>query len=118
MTSARGHGHVTATMPGVASNAIPTTRRRLSAVPDSVQAGVVLASLVVVLLWTPLTSGGYFAPADILQGYEVARVAPEGYKIQNPVMGDPVFQMYPWLNWNKAELRNGRLPVWNPYNGV
>src|SRR5438445_13729145 len=105
-------------MPGVASKAIPTARRRLSVVPQPLQAAIVLASLVVFLLWTPLTSGGYFAPVDVMQGYEVARVAPAGYAIKNPVLADPVFQMYPWLNWEKAELRHGRLPVWNPYDGA
>ena len=102
----------------VASKVIPMARRRLSAVPQSVQAAVVLASLVVFLLWTPLTSRGYFAPVDVMQGYEVTRVAPDGYQIKNPLMGDPVFQMYPFTSWNKAELRHGRLPVWNPYNGA
>jgi Bacterial membrane protein YfhO len=26
--------------------------------------------------------------------------------------------MHPWLAWNRAELRDGRLPVWNPANGA
>jgi hypothetical protein len=102
----------------VGPNAIFTVWRRLRAVPQPVQAAAVLASLVVFLLWTPLTSRGYFAPADIMQGYEIAHVAPDGYRIKNPVLGDPVFQMYPWLSWDKAELRHHRLPVWNPYNGA
>jgi hypothetical protein len=26
--------------------------------------------------------------------------------------------MHPWLTWNRTELRDGRLPVWNPANGA
>lgn len=76
-----------------------------------------LAGLVVVLLWTPLTSAGYFAPTDLLQSSPLLRVGPPGHQPGNPLLTDPVYQMHPWLAWNRAELGEGRLPVWNPANG-
>jgi hypothetical protein len=63
----------------------------------------VLAGLLVVLLWTPLTSGGYFAPTDVLQSSPLLRVEPAGHEPANPLLTDPVHQMHPWLAWNRAE---------------
>ncbi|HWC11867.1 MAG TPA: hypothetical protein VG455_11655, partial [Acidimicrobiales bacterium] len=76
-----------------------------------------LAALVVVLLWTPLTAGGYFAPTDVLQSSPLLQVGPPGHRPANPMLTDPVHQMHPWLAFNRAELAEGRLPVWNPANG-
>ena len=77
-----------------------------------------LVGLIVVLLWTPLTSDGYFAPTDTLQSSPLLQVGPPGQEAANPLLTDPVHQMHPWLAWNRAELREGRLPVWNPANGA
>src|SRR4051794_14018020 len=74
-------------------------------------------ALLVVFLWQPITSRGYYATTDLLQASPLLRVAPEGYKAENPLLGDPVWQMHPWLEWNRDQLRHGRLPLWNPYNG-
>ena len=79
---------------------------------------MVLAGLIAVLLWTPLTGGGYFAPTDVLQSSPLLRVGPAGHEAANPLLTDPVHQMHPWLEWNRAELGDGRLPVWNPANGA
>ena len=82
---------------------------------------LVLAGLVGALLWTPLTrDGGYFAPTDVLQSSPLLRVEPvePSRGAANPMLTDPVHQMHPWLLWNRSELRDGRLPVWNPANGA
>ncbi len=83
-----------------------------------VQASGLLAALLVVFLWQPITSGGYYATTDLLQASELLRVAPEGYTAENPLLGDPVWQMHPWLEWNRDRLGRGDLPVWNPYNAA
>lgn len=76
-----------------------------------------LIGLVVVFLWQPITSNGYYATTDMLQSSPLLRVAPAGYTIENNLLGDPVWQMHPWLEWNRDRLRQGDLPLWNPYNG-
>ncbi|MDP8937046.1 MAG: YfhO family protein [Actinomycetota bacterium] len=93
------------------------TRRERATTPGQVgQAGAVLVVLVVVFLWEPISSNGYYATTDLLQESELFRVAPEGYTAENPLLGDPVWQMHPWLEWNRDRLARGDLPVWNPYN--
>jgi hypothetical protein len=84
---------------------------------ELLQAVGLLAVLLAVFLWKPLTSGGAYAPTDLLQSSPLLRTAPEGQGYGNLVLTDPVQQMLPWFDWNRAELRSGRLPVWNPYNG-
>lgn len=81
------------------------------------QAALLLAGLLVVFLWQPITSDGYYATTDMLQSSPLLRVAPAGYTIENNLLGDPVWQMHPWLDWNRDQLRRGELPLWNPYNG-
>jgi hypothetical protein len=78
------------------------------------QALLLLAALVAVLLWKPLTSSGYFTPSDLLNGpmfgyYEPAR---------NIVISDVIHGVNPYLNFSRAEIRSGQLPLWNPYNGA
>lgn len=46
-------------------------------------------------LWQPLAPSGYSAPA-------------------NQVLSDQVFEFYPWQHFIRAELADGRLPLWNP----
>lgn len=47
-------------------------------------------------LWQPLTPPGYSAPA-------------------NQVLSDQALQFYPWQKFMRAEIGQGRLPLWNPY---
>ncbi|MEA2842527.1 MAG: hypothetical protein QOJ69_198, partial [Actinomycetota bacterium] len=97
---------------------MPAPRPSRSTTPvELLQAGAVLVALLVVFLWQPISSGGYFAPTDQLQLSALTRVAPEGYRVENPIFGDPVWQMHPWLEWDRDQLRHGHLPLWNPYNG-
>jgi len=77
-----------------------------------------LVLLLAVFLWKPLTGGGYYAPVDVLQESPLLDVAPDGYRIGNELLTDPVQQMFPWLEWSRERLHAGDLPVWNPYNGA
>jgi hypothetical protein len=47
-------------------------------------------------LWQPLAPPGFHGPA-------------------NQVLSDQVLQFYPWQKFMRAELAQGRLPLWNPY---
>ena len=91
--------------------------RRATSPAELLQAIGLLAVLVLVLLWEPIATGGYYAPTDVLQSSELLNVAPDSYRPENGLLGDPVWQMHPWLEWNRAQLSRGDLPVWNPYNG-
>lgn len=66
-------------------------------------------------LWEPVVGGGIYAPGDLVQDTALLRVT-DGYEVENPAMVDPATQYMPWLDWNRAELSDGRLPTWNPYN--
>jgi Bacterial membrane protein YfhO len=85
--------------------------------PEVLQAAFVLTGLLLVFFWTPLSQRGYYAPTDLLQSSELLRIAPPDYVRKNPLMADPVDQFHPWLRWSREELRAGRLPLWDPYNG-
>jgi hypothetical protein len=77
----------------------------------------VLAALLLVFFWQPLTRGGYYAGADLLQYFPLFQVGPGDYVVKNHLLGDTVVVMFPSLRWNASELAAGRLPLWNPYNG-
>src|SRR6266536_653969 len=93
----------------------PLYKRLSSSQP--LQAALILAALLVVFLWTPLTHRGFYAATDLLKRFAVTRDAPAQYRVKNELLGDPVFQMLPSLRWNRDRLWHGQLPVWNPYNG-
>jgi hypothetical protein len=84
---------------------------------ETVRAAAVLALLAGVFLARPLTQWRYYAPTGILQSSALFRVPADRPPATNPVVHDPVSQMHPFLAFNRAELRAGRLPLWNPYNG-
>lgn len=84
---------------------------------EAARAAAVLALLAGVFLAKPLTQWRYYAPTGILQSSALFRVEGGRPPATNPVVHDPVSQMHPFLAFNRAELRAGRLPLWNPYNG-
>lgn len=59
---------------------------------------------------------GAWSTADLTQASAFTRVV-EGHTPANRLLSDPPFQMQPWLHFGLEELRAGRLPLWNPYNG-
>jgi hypothetical protein len=73
--------------------------------------------LVAIFMWTPLTRGGYYSPADVLQRVDILRVD-KTHEPANGQLDDPVNEIQPWLEWSRDQLRSGDLPVWNPYNGA
>ena len=81
------------------------------------RAFAVLAALVLAFLWTPLTRGGYYAGADILQHFQIFREGAPAWAPQNDLIGDTVLVMFPALAFDVAEVRSGRLPLLNPHNG-
>jgi hypothetical protein len=95
----------------------PAGGPRTTALEVLAAAGVLLL-LLTVFLWKPLSTGGAYSTADLLQGSPLVHTVPPDYKFGNLLITDPVIQMQPWLQWNRDQLRHGDLPVWNPYNGA
>jgi hypothetical protein len=65
-----------------------------------------------------LVGGRVLSPADVIAatpGFE--SLHGPGYEPANRLLIDPVLQFQPWLEFNRAELRSGRLPLWNPLAG-
>jgi len=81
-------------------------------------AAAILVGFLAVFFWQPLTSGGVYAPADILGQFPVLRHSAAPLQPHNALASDVVFQMVPFAEWNLSELRQGRIPLWNPYSGA
>ncbi len=86
---------------------------------EALAAAAVLLVLLAIFLWTPLTSPGTaYSSDDLLQSSPLVRTVPADYRFGNVMLTDPVLQMHPWMEWNKEQILDGDLPVWNPYNGA
>lgn len=44
-------------------------------------------------------------------GYNVGK-----FPVKNPLITDPVLQLYPWRNLTVFNIKEGNLPLWNPYS--
>lgn len=84
----------------------------------------VIACLLTFSFFIPnLIRGKIPIPADILAGlYHPWRdIILEGYNparfpTKNPLITDPVLQTYPWKLLVVNNLKEGKLPLWNPYS--
>ena len=86
---------------------------------EALAAAAVLLVLLAIFLWTPLTSPGTaYSSDDLLQSSPLVRTVPDDYHFGNVLLTDPVLQMHPWMDWNREQILDGDLPVWNPYNGA
>jgi hypothetical protein len=93
--------------------------RRGATAGEALGAAAVLLVLLAIFLWTPLTSSGTaYSSDDLTQSSPLVRTVPDDYRFGNTLLTDPVLQMHPWLEWNREQIRDGDLPVWNPYNGA
>jgi hypothetical protein len=78
----------------------------------------VLAGLVGGFLGESLFGGKILSPADVVfVQASFAEFRGPGYEPANRLLMDPVLQFQPWLEFNRAMLRRGRLPLWNPLAG-
>ncbi|MBL8860380.1 MAG: YfhO family protein [Planctomycetes bacterium] len=75
--------------------------------------------LLAAFLWTPLSRYGevHYSSADLTQAMSLTRIEP-GHRPGNQLQSDAVTQMQPWALFNRAELSEGRFPLWNPLNGT
>ena len=76
-----------------------------------------LAAVVAFLLRDSLLGGKVLSQVDHLLAFPPwQEVAPPGHVPGNPLLEDQALLMVPWLEFAAGELRQGRLPLWNPYN--
>jgi hypothetical protein len=82
---------------------------------------LVLALLLVAFFSDCLLTGKILSPADVVlrqNAFKECRPDPnQEYEPLNRLLIDPVLQFQPWLEFNRAEFRAGRIPLWNPYAG-
>lgn len=80
---------------------------------------LLLGTLIAAFFHESLLRGKVLSPADVL--LVSASFRDEGdvadYEPANRLLMDPVLQFQPWLEFNRAMLRTGQLPLWNPYAG-
>lgn len=80
---------------------------------------LVLGTLIAAFFHESLLGGKVLSPADVLRVSASFRDEDDtaDYEPANRLLMDPVLQFQPWLEFNRAMLRSGRLPLWNPYAG-
>ncbi len=78
-----------------------------------------LTLLVVGVLHASILGGKVLSPADVVlveaSFREVAGAS--GFEPENRLLMDPVLQFEPWFEECRAQLRRGRLPLWNTRAG-
>jgi hypothetical protein len=78
----------------------------------------VLAVLVAGFFHESLVGGKVLSPGDVVFVQESFRAARgRDFEPANRLLIDPVLQFQPWLEFNRAMLRRGRLPLWNGLAG-
>ena len=73
-----------------------------------------MAGLLVVFLWRPLSSGGYYTPSDVLAGPLFNNFS----TAKNYLLSDGAVYANPSVSWTRSQILHGHLPLWNPYNGA
>jgi hypothetical protein len=77
-----------------------------------------LAALVSAFLCESLLGGKVLSPADVLLVQNSFREhGGPAYEPRNRLQIDPVLQFEPWLEFSRAMIRQGRLPLWNSLVG-
>jgi hypothetical protein len=84
---------------------------------ETLQDALLVSVMVLLFLSNPLLNSKnyYYSPIDILQSFPLAK-AEKSVNIRNPILGDTITQMQPWLMHTRDSLREGRIPLWNSYN--
>ncbi len=97
---------------------MPRDSRILGRVPASVGSLALFLALSAGFLWRPLWTGEVFLPADLVFRYDhfwKGGRDPSQVEVQNPLLADVSDYFHPYRAHALAELRRGRLPLWNPY---
>ncbi len=84
---------------------------------EAVQATLLFLVLLAAFFWRSIFLGQKLVPADIIYSDPVyAAQAPSGFtEANNTLLYDQTYQFYPWRVYSARSLRQGTLPLWNPY---
>jgi len=85
---------------------------------ETIQAVVSLLVLLGAFFARPLVTGRVLLPANDVFDVDPLwqTLASSDDRHTNPALGDQVYQFLPWTAFARRELRQGRLPLWNPYS--
>jgi uncharacterized membrane protein YfhO len=81
-----------------------------------------LLAACAIFFYPTILSGKLPVPADTLIGMyhpwldQAATTNPSGVPFKNFLITDPIRQQIPWRKLVIDDLKNGTLPLWNPYN--
>ncbi len=80
---------------------------------------ILILLLLPLLVFAPVTLGGQtLLPADILYTFEPFQSTASAQhidRVQNPLLGDLVLENYVWQRFIVRAVRNGQLPLWDPF---
>ncbi len=77
-----------------------------------------LTAILALFLGRSLVGGMVLSPGDVVfASASFADGRGGSFEPSNRLLMDPVLQFAPWVEFNRAELRRGRLPLWNPKSG-
>jgi len=78
-----------------------------------------IAAFAILLTWPATLGGKVLLPADLYLRFQPWRAhAAEfpGFRRPSNPMLDPVQQFYPWRKFAAESIRQGEIPLWNPYS--
>ncbi|MBI4744388.1 MAG: YfhO family protein [Actinobacteria bacterium] len=83
-----------------------------------IQAAVFLLLLTLVFFWKVVFLGKALSPADLIYNFYPWSAYPfKGFiRPSNPLLSDQVLQFYPWMKYSVSLIKEGILPLWNPYS--
>ena len=87
--------------------------------PDAKEIGLfalATALLLILFFLDPVLKGEILSPADILQGSVPWGWTTSDLEPANAIATDDAYQFRPWRAYTVASLKEGRIPLWNPYN--
>lgn len=78
-------------------------------------AGLILIGVAVGLLWRPMLKGEILLPLDLVAHMPPWRYSYERVPVMNPIPSDVPLEYYPRRLVATNMMRQGQLPLWNPY---
>ena len=90
--------------------------------PREIAAFCACLALLIGAIYAPALSGRrVLSPSDIVRvqrGFtRPGQPSGVGFEPSNRLLTDPMLQFEPWLEWSRASIRSGRLPLWNDLAG-
>lgn len=76
---------------------------------------IIFVVFTTIFLWKPLSTGGWYGAGDV-SGLSPVVASEDAERGRLPQI-DVTVDILPWTEFNRDEIRAGRLPSWNPYNG-